>query len=152
MAKPRVQVKINHTLHNTEEKRDRFISALREQGVVAEACRAAGIARRTAYNWRHKWVTFRQDWDDALEEALDKLELEARSRALDKSDQLLMFLLKAHRPTVYDRGRAAGTLTVETDGDGAARVTIARVAPGVLDAVLDDTVDIPEEIDDGNDG
>jgi len=49
-------------------------------------------------------------WDDAVDAAVDALAAEARTRAFDGSDVLLMFLLKAHRPQVYrdhyDLGKA----------------------------------------------
>ena len=89
------------TLANTGAKRAAFITALRNSGNVHASCRAAGIARKTAYNWRNKWASFAADWDEALEDACDILEAEARRRGMSISDRLLMFLLEAHRPGVF---------------------------------------------------
>ena len=80
---------------------DRFLDRLRQSGNVRLACQAAGIPRRTAYNWRGKWSTFSAEWDEALDDALDILEGKAWERAAQHSDRLLMFLLKAHRRDVY---------------------------------------------------
>lgn len=92
----------NGTLASNREAMDRFLEKLRNSGNVRLSCRAAGVPRRTAYNWRDRWVTFRQEWDEALEDACDILEGEAWKRAIEgQSDRLLMFLLKAHRPDKF---------------------------------------------------
>ena len=96
-----------------------FLQALRETGNVSAAARAAGKSRAAIYRARKQLPDFAADWADALEEAADWLELEALRRAVDGteegryfrgemigtitrySDSLLMFLLKARRPTLY---------------------------------------------------
>jgi hypothetical protein len=102
---------------------DRFLKKLRECGNVRQACEAAGIPRRTVYNWRNEWVTFANEWDEALEDACDILEGEAWKRAVKgRSDRLLMFLLKAYRPEKFkDRqevehsGLDGGPILVQVD-------------------------------------
>ena len=92
----------NGTLASNREAMDRFLDKLRHSGNVRLSCKAAGVPRRTAYNWRDKWKTFADEWAEALEEALDILEAEAWRRAVEESsDRLLMFLLKAHRRGLY---------------------------------------------------
>ncbi|MDR3639516.1 MAG: hypothetical protein P4L84_37290 [Isosphaeraceae bacterium] len=78
---------------------------------VTEACHAAHVDPSTAYRHRRKFSNFRQRWADLEEESVDRLEAEARRRALSADDRashtLLMFLLKAHRPHPYrDKSRA----------------------------------------------
>ena len=86
------------TLTSNKDTMDRFLDKLRNSGNVRMACKAAGVPRRTVYNWRDKWSTFADDWDEAIEEACDVLEGEAWRRAVEgQSDRLLMFLLKAYR-------------------------------------------------------
>ena len=92
----------NGTLASNQEAMERFLARLRESGNVRASCDAAGVPRRTAYNWRGQWATFAKAWDDALDDAVDILEATAWKRAVkEQSDRLLMFLLKAHRPEKY---------------------------------------------------
>ena len=97
-----------------------FLKGLRLTGNVSEAARAAKICRSRCYECRHRDPGFAAAWSDALEEAADRLEMEAFRRAVEGigedrffkgdvvgrvtrySDRLLMFLLKARRPERFD--------------------------------------------------
>lgn len=105
---------------------------------MLDACRAAGISRTAAYEWRENDEVFRAAWNEAMDEAADRAEREAWRRAVegvDKpligrvgkdqdgvievvkeySDTILLRLLGARRPTVW-RERSVGlqaTLTAE---------------------------------------
>ena len=92
----------NGTLASNRKLMADFIAKFRDCGNVRLACEAAGVPRRTAYNWRERWATFRDEWDEAEEDAVDKLDAEAWKRAIKGSDRLLMFLLQAHRRDVYN--------------------------------------------------
>ena len=99
-----------------EDWRPAFLAALRDYGVVRYACEQAKVGFKTAYRHRADHDVFRAEWDEALEEACDLLELEARRRGVDGvdkpiyhegvqidnikqySDTLLIFLLKGARP------------------------------------------------------
>lgn len=112
----------------TERTRQRaralFLDELRQRGNVKDAAAAAGIARRTAYQWRDADEEFAAAWVEAIEEAADAMEREAWRRAVDGfdepvfgrigrdqdgevgtirrySDSLMQLLLKAHRPEKY---------------------------------------------------
>lgn len=96
-----------------------FLEHLRETANVSRSANFAGVNRRTVYTERGNSETFREAWDDAVEEGMDFLEEEARRRAYegtlkpvyqrgDKvgeirefSDTLMIFLLKGRRPDVY---------------------------------------------------
>lgn len=96
-----------------------FLSALRRCANVSRSASEAEISRKTAYKERQDSTTFRDAWDDAIEEGLDYLEEEARRRAYEGtlepvfykgehvglirkfSDTLTIFLLKGRRPDVY---------------------------------------------------
>jgi hypothetical protein len=98
---------------------DAFLASLRLTGNVSEAARAAEIDRALTYRAREADKAFASAWDDALDEAADALEAEARRRAVDGteeavyhqgvvcgtirkySDSLLTLLLKAHKPAKY---------------------------------------------------
>lgn len=103
----------------TERRRAQFVEILGQTCNVTLACRQVGVARITAYERRQKDEDFAEAWDNAVEEAVDLLEAEARRRAYhgtqkpvfhkgkqcgaiqEYSDGLLMFLLKSHRPHKY---------------------------------------------------
>lgn len=60
---------------------------LAEGGNVTLAARAAGIERSTAYDRRNSNEAFAALWDDAMEQASDLLEAEARRRAYEGWDE-----------------------------------------------------------------
>jgi hypothetical protein len=100
----------------TAKKRREFLDALSKTGNVSHAARTAVISRRAVYEWRNEDESFKAEWDDAVEQATDLLEIEARRRAVEGtvkpvfyqgekcgeiheySDVLLMFLIKGKRP------------------------------------------------------
>lgn len=111
----------------------KFVERLRQCGCVTTACRKANISRCVAYELRNQDEAFKAEWDEALEEATDSLELAARHRAVDGiakpvyqggtnvgvvqeySDSLLMFLLRAHRPDKFrDNNRDGRPGTAES--------------------------------------
>lgn len=108
----------------TGEQRARFLEVLAEHANVGEAVRASGLPRRRALSLRAADEDFAADWDAAIEDARDRLELAAWTRALDgveepyfyggqergtlrrHPDGLLQMLLKAERPEKF--GDAVG--------------------------------------------
>lgn len=105
----------------------RFLESYAETGNIHHACREAGVSRSTFYRERARNDEFNELALDAIDAAVDRLELEAWNRAAEgetrirtettidakgrtitkrieetvKSDSLLMFLLKAARPEKY---------------------------------------------------
>ena len=67
------------------------------------------MGRQTHYDWLEQHETYQQAFQAAKDESVEGLEAECRKRALRRSDLLLMFLLKAHRPGMY-RDRWEGKL------------------------------------------
>ena len=119
----------------TPEKEAKFLEVLATGASVYKAALAAGIGRRTAYDWREDDEDFRARWDDAVESGNDLLEDEAIRRGMsgvDKpvyyqgevcgevkeySDTLLIFQLKARRREKYSEKidqTVTGRVTVET--------------------------------------
>lgn len=108
--KPRKTTAKPRRAARTDRARETFLATLRDTCNVSESARSAGIGRRTAYEWRDADPAFAVEWDDAEQEAIDKLEQVARDRAIDTSDRMLEILLKAHRPEKYvDRYRTEHT-------------------------------------------
>ena len=103
------------------------------------------MARQHAYRTRNRSKAFRRSWDEALEQAVDLLEGEARRRATGikrdvwyggavvgtesvYSDTLLIFLLKAHRPHKFrDNVKVEHSGGMEVTGDR--KVTFEFVRP-----------------------
>lgn len=100
----------NLTPKKAEEWQPIFLKVLAKNGNIRGACAAAGISRQVAYEHRRRNKTFGQLWDVALEQAVDALEAIAWKRAMESSDTLVIFLLKANRPWKY-RDRIDITLT-----------------------------------------
>lgn len=98
-----------------------FLDALARLGIVKHAAEEARVARRTVYSRREKSKRFAAQWADAIEEACDLLEFEARKRAIEGSDRLLEFLLKAHRPEKY-RERHQVDFSGKVENSGVLRV------------------------------
>lgn len=78
-----------------------FLDAFRESGIISQAIMVAGVSRGQLRSALDKDPEFLEAFHDAKADAIDSLETEAVRRAKDGSDQLLMFLLKSHRPEVY---------------------------------------------------
>jgi hypothetical protein len=122
----------NHVNHVPSRARTRktarwravFLRALAKTLSVTLAAKAAGVNRRTAYDHRELDRAFAAKWDDALNQSLDALEHEVYQRALTEDAQLAMFILKAHRPSIYRDtqrveldARACGVLIVPQKED-----------------------------------
>jgi hypothetical protein len=110
----------------TQRRRQGFLALLRQTGNVSAAAERSGVSRSGAYALRASDATFRAQWDDAMESAMDDLEAELRRRAIEGtekpvfyggetvgtirsySDSLAMFLLRSRRPHVFgERGTMA---------------------------------------------
>jgi hypothetical protein len=112
----------------TKERRERFLQTLADTGSVTAAIADAGTSRTRVYELRKTDPAFASAWREAEEMATDRLEDEARRRAIEGvpeplvsagklvrdddgqpitvrrySDHLLMALLKAHRPSRRER-------------------------------------------------
>jgi hypothetical protein len=86
---------------STPKRKAAALEAYRASGVVLLAATAAGVHRATIYNWQRADPAFFEAWQAAAEDAIERLELEARRRALASSDGLLTFLLRSARPDRY---------------------------------------------------
>ena len=112
----------------TQTRQRRFLEALSETGIVSTAATMAGTSRTRVYELRRTDPAFAAAWDEAEQIATDRLEQEARRRAVEGlleplvsggklvrdddgqpimvrrySDRLLAELLKARRPPPRER-------------------------------------------------
>ena len=112
----------------TKARQKRFLKSLADTGNVTAAVAVAGTSRTRVYELRKADPAFAAAWEEAEEMAVDALEAEARRRAVEGvaeplvsagklvrnddgrpiairrySDNLLLALLKAHRPPRRER-------------------------------------------------
>jgi hypothetical protein len=111
--------KKGHGLTRRRDWKPIFLKALAESGNVTIAARQAKVGRTLVYETERADPAFKEAWLNALEEAADLLEEEARRRAYkgvkkpvfqggecvgfiqEYSDTLLIFLLKGIRPKKF---------------------------------------------------
>lgn len=82
-------------------KKNKFIDVYSRdevRGNISMSCDAVGIVRQTYYNWIDNDENFRKAIYDAKMKMCDDMEQIAVSRAVDKSDTLLIFWLKYNHP------------------------------------------------------
>ena len=123
-----------------------FLNHLALSANVTSSARVARVERGTVYRWKEQDPVFADAWAQALEEATDILEAEARRRAVEGieepilsrgeiindpvtgsrlmrrrySDGLMRFLLKAHRPSRFGEREGEGNISVHITRDDAA--------------------------------
>jgi hypothetical protein len=104
---------------HSPEQWEGFLGHIENHANIGFACEATGIGRTTFYEKKANDPEFAKAYQEAMENALDKLEKAAWERAVDGvvertitrdgttienrkySDGLLTFLLKAHRPQKF---------------------------------------------------
>ena len=141
----------------TKGRQERFLKALADTGSVSAAVAVAGTSRSRVYELRKADPAFAADWDEAEEIAADRLEDEARRRAVEGvpeplvsagkivrdddghpiairrySDALLLALLRSHRPPRREKPLRfqLPVLQSAADAAGAMAAITAGVAAG----------------------
>jgi hypothetical protein len=143
----------------TRERQERFLKALSETGSVTAAARIASSSRTRLYAARKAHPAFATAWEEAEEIAADRLEDEARRRALEGvpeplvsagklvrdddgqpitlrrySDHLLLALIKARRPPPRERSLRFQLPALRSMADAADAMAFiaAAVAAGTI--------------------
>lgn len=139
-------------MRNAQEWRHAFLAELATSGVLKDACKAVEVNYGHMMRLRVVDPTFEADLLDAMEQATDDLESEARRRAVkgvqrgvyhlgevvgsqtEYSDSLLTLLLKGRRKEVF------GTQRTEIGGlNGGAlqsEITVISGVPGPADGLI----------------
>ena len=81
--------------------KQKALSAHSIGSTVAQSANFAGVSERTIYNWRDQDPGFAQAWDQGRDHLLEGIEAQAFKQAMHGDRQLLIFLLKAHKPELY---------------------------------------------------
>ena len=84
------------------QKKQTFLVAYQLGLTVDQAAHFAGVTPRAAYYWRDKDHDFAQAWRNSRDRFVEALEMCAFQRAAKGSDRMLTFLLKSHRPDIYN--------------------------------------------------
>jgi hypothetical protein len=69
--------------NRTPERATAFCAALAETCNVGKACKAIGMGRQTAYDWREDDPEFKVQWDRAMRVGVSALEDEAHRRGFE---------------------------------------------------------------------
>jgi len=103
----------------TADEKKTFMKRVLEEfvscGNIGIACDKAGIRRGTHRDWMEKYPRYKQLVDEVQERFWDNMEVVAHQRAREKSDALLIFLLKANKPEKY-RDTVDANLNHNTNG------------------------------------
>jgi hypothetical protein len=90
----------------TEKNRQVFLDTLAATGNVTAAAKAVSLDRNAAYSWRRTDAAFAREWDAAVDAVMDAIEAkaihEARYENSAAAAQSRLFLLRTHRPEVYN--------------------------------------------------
>ena len=134
--------KTGHYKKIRSPKKRAFLTALAHTGNVTKAADIADIARSAHYQWLEADPVYAAAYEDAMEQAAERLEAEAKRRAVEGveepvfyqgkqcgviqrySDALLMFLLKGAMPDKY-KERTSTELT----GAGGKDLRVEFVSP-----------------------
>jgi hypothetical protein len=83
--------------------RPAFLSVLARVGTISGAARAVGVSVQVVNAARNRDTEFEVQCQEAIQYAIEWLEQVAWDRAVRHSDPILIFLLKSHKPEVYNR-------------------------------------------------
>jgi hypothetical protein len=108
----------------------KFMANYGETGDVRAAAKAATISVATHYRMLREVDSYCEAFEVARALAIDELEAEAFRRALNGSDELLAFLLRAWLPELYGEHTVhehSGSVTVNEVDTSDARGTVRRL-------------------------
>ena len=108
----------------------RFLTSLARYCNITQAAKDAGVGRRTVYDRRDASPDFAEKWDEALEEALDAVELAVYTESLKGDMQTARWFLSRRRPQVW-----GDKLALEHSGPGGDSIPLDVKV--ILDALND---------------
>jgi hypothetical protein len=111
----------------------RFLERLAQTANIHAACLAAGVGRQTVYDRRNADADFARAMAEALEDACDLLEAEARRRAHDGVDEPVIYKGEPMGAWVDQGGAVVGK---DTPGARLVPLTVKRHSDALLLALL----------------
>lgn len=97
-AKPKADTK---DTGSTRDAREVFLDHLRKTSNISQSASIALVERKTVYRWREADPAFAAAWDDAIDEATDMLEAEARRRAIEGDEEYVVSMGQLVRDPKY---------------------------------------------------
>ena len=91
----------------------KYLEALASHGVMGVAAKTAGITRESIRAWQLKDEEFAQECKDAIEDAIDKAEMEIVKRGVEGFDRPVMY--KGQQ--IYKREPSTGELMIDDNFD-----------------------------------
>ncbi len=119
------------------EKKQTFLVAYQLGLTVDQAAQFAGVTARAAYYWRDKDRDFAKAWRNSRDRLVEALEMQAFQRAAKGSDRMLTFLLKSHRPEIYNERVRASTANSHT-GDPDKTFSLSEIYEKIRQWEVDD--------------
>lgn len=124
MGEPNPNGEINNP--ETKIQMTRVLNEFVRCGVIGLACDRSGVSRKAHCRWLEDYPKYKELYETMRERFVDGLEAVAIERAKEKSDSLMLALLKAHRKEVY-----GDTSNVNMNLTGQAPITL-MFAEGML--------------------
>lgn len=79
-----------------------FLTEYSRCGLIGQSAEVAGISRSQIIRWMKKYPKFQEAYDEVQKTFIENLEQVAIDRAKEKSDSLMITLLKAYDPDKYN--------------------------------------------------
>jgi hypothetical protein len=125
-------VTTNDMLPLSADKKTIFLNALVQSGGnVTRASALVGTSRQNVMRWLSSDPAFAELYNDALEAGTENLEERCYVRAMDTSDRLAEFLLKARRPEKYRENINLNTEVNLSDTD------VSRIGESLMSSLME---------------
>ena len=119
-----------------------YCNLIRAGMTLTSACREAGIAIQTFYNWRESDMDFSRQFDLALEYSCDLVEIALRERAKTGDVRACEVFLRARRPAYYAQ-KHVQEITVNS---GAREIEALKTAAAQIDHPAEIEMDLGEDL------
>lgn len=85
----------------SDDWKEFFLATLRATGNISLSAQRAGVIRSVAMDAKRRDPEFRDKWNEAIQCAVDDIEMAGRRLALEGNATMIIFMLKNLRPAVY---------------------------------------------------
>lgn len=94
----------------SDEEKEKFLAALREQPIVSVVCKRFGISKASIYRWREEDLDFKKKFNDALESGKEVVNDLAESKliaAIQRGERwAIVYWLEFNKRLYYKPRRA----------------------------------------------